>query len=393
MARQITPLGIQALKPRAKRYEKPIGNNLYVVVHPTGRKSFAVRYRYAGKQVKLTLPGGITLAAARSQAADALLEVTKGTNPVIAKRQQQQEARRVAEDTFEAITRNYFRREGGKLRSGRHQERILERLAFKTLGDAPIRTIRRSDIHRLLDRIEDHNGVAMAGRTLAIIGRVMNWHASRSDTFHSPIMRGMRPSKTTKRERILTDEELRAVWTTAEANPTDPFAALVLFLLLTACRRSEATDLVFGEVVGDLWMLPSARNKTNTELTRPLSKAALAILAERPRIMNCEFVFTADGRHGLGGVSRRKAHFDDQCGVRNWTLHDLRRSARSLMSRAGVPVDVSERALGHTIGGVRGVYDRHGYVAEMRIAFETLAQTVDLIVHPRGDNVTMLARG
>jgi integrase len=243
----------------------------------------------------------------------------------------------------------------------------------------------------LLDRIEDNNGAQMANQVLAIIRRVMNWHAARSDVFHSPVVRGMGRAEPTERERVLTDDELRAVWTAAEANPTEPFAALVMFLLLTAARRTEATDLVEREIVGDVWTLPAGRNKTKTELMRPFSKAALAVLDQMPRIGDCEFIFTSDGRGPLGGISRRKARFDQKCGVQNWTVHDLRRTARSLLSRAGVSADVAERCLGHVIPGVRGVYDRHGYIPEMRAAYEALARQIDLIVHPR-DNVTMMAR-
>jgi integrase len=91
----------------------------------------------------------------------------------------------------------------------------------------------------------------------------------------------------------------------------------------------------------------------------------------------------------IGGLQQRKARFDKRCGVVGWMLHDLRRTARSLMSRAGVSSDHAERCLGHVIGGVRGVYDRHRYQAEMLRAYEALAVQIERIVNPR-DNVTAL---
>src|SRR5947209_13407122 len=78
-----------------------------------------------------------------------------------------------------------------------------------------------------------------------------------------------------------------------------------------------------------------------------------------------------------------KLSFDRACGVNGWTIHDLRRTARSLMSRAGVNADVAERCLGHVIPGVRGVYDRHRYIDEMRQAFEALATQIERIVDPQ----------
>ena len=86
-----------------------------------------------------------------------------------------------------------------------------------------------------------------------------------------------------------------------------------------------------------------------------------------------------------------KHAFDQLSGVSGWRLHDLRRTARTLMSRAGVPTDIAKRCLGHVIGGVRGVYDRHQYVEEMRHAFEALvAAQIERIVNPPGDNVVVL---
>ena len=73
-----------------------------------------------------------------------------------------------------------------------------------------------------------------------------------------------------------------------------------------------------------------------------------------------------------------------------WTLHDLRRTARSLMSRAGVSADVAERCLGHVISGVRGTYDRHAYFDEKKRAFEGLAALVERIINPPVANVIPL---
>jgi len=109
-----------------------------------------------------------------------------------------------------------------------------------------------------------------------------------------------------------------------------------------------------------------------------------------PRIDAGPFVFTTTGRRPIGGLERYKKRFDEACGVTGWTLHDLRRTARSLMSRAGVSPDHAERCLGHIIGGVRGVYDRHEYHAEKRQAYEALAAQIDRIVNP-SDNVAELA--
>jgi integrase len=232
-------------------------------------------------------------------------------------------------------------------------------------------------------------GVVMADRTLAVIRRVMNWHATRSDDFRSPVVRGMARvnASETARSRILSDDELCAVWAATEG--AGPFSALVRFLLLTGARRTEAAAMTWNEIVGADWTLPARRNKAKVDLVRPLSAAAQAVLAAQPRIEGCPYAFS-NGRAPLSGYSLPKRRLDAASGTSGWTLHDLRRTARSLLSRAGVSADHAERCLGHVIGGVRGIYDRHEYGREKLLAFEALAAQIERIVNPPASNVTAL---
>jgi integrase len=181
---------------------------------------------------------------------------------------------------------------------------------------------------------------------------------------------------------------LRAVWQAAEAGE-GPFGRLVQFLLLTAARRNEAAYLQRSELSGTDWTLPAVRNKIKVDLIRPLSATAQAVLAKVPELADCDFVFSTNGRGAINGFSHFKKRFDKQCNVTGWTLHDLRRTARSLMSRAGVNADHAERCLGHVIGGVRETYDRYEFHAEKQHAYEALAAQIDRIINPV-DNVTSL---
>jgi integrase len=147
--------------------------------------------------------------------------------------------------------------------------------------------------------------------------------------------------------------------------------------------------MVWAELDGTDWVLPAARNKVKTDLVRPLSGTALSVLAKLPRFVDCDLIFTNDGRRTISGFDHFKARFDAACGVTNWRLHDLRRTARSLMSRAGVNADIAERMLGHTIGGVRKTYDRHEYHAEKKAGFEKLARQIELTINPQ-PNVSQL---
>ncbi len=128
------------------------------------------------------------------------------------------------------------------------------------------------------------------------------------------------------------------------------------------------------EIKGSDWYLPARRNwKTKLELIRPLSKAARDVLNTLPR--KSAYVFA--GRNGAisnhGGL---KVRFDKDSDVTGWRLHDLRRTARSLMSRAGVPSDHAELYWSHVLPGIRATYDIHPYLDEKRAAFEALAKLI-----------------
>jgi integrase len=148
--------------------------------------------------------------------------------------------------------------------------------------------------------------------------------------------------------------------------------------------------MTWAEIDGADWTLPAARNKTKVDLVRPLSKAAQDIL-QMPK--QGEFVFTTHGTTPISGFSKFKAALDRASGTDGWHIHDLRRTARSLMSRAGVPSDHAERCLGHVIGGVRGVYDRHEYHREKARAFEALAAEIARIVEGGSAKVVTMRRG
>jgi len=392
MAKALTDIAIYKLKAGPIRREIPDRQPLlYLILQPTGRRRFALRYRFDGKPRKVTLAAGLSLATARKAAADAALELDRGIDPREARKAAKAKAAAAAADTVQAICEKYLAREGDKLRTRRRRERVLARYIYPALGDRPIGAVRRGEIIHLLDQIEDKSGTRSADVALMALRRVFNWWAIRDETFTPPIVRGMGRHSTTAhaRSRILDDDELRRVWKAAES--AGVFGAFLQFLLLTGARRGEVDAMTHGEIAAGVWTLPASRNKTGQELARPLSRAALAIIERQPRIADVPFIFTT-GKRPLRGVWRMKASLDEATGVTGWIMHDLRRTARSLLSRCGVSDNVAERCLGHVIGGVRGIYDRHRYQAEMLSAYEALAAQIERIVHPQA-NVVALRKG
>ena len=214
-----------------------------LMVTAAGSRSYVVQYRAGRSSRRLTIDAGkLSLDEARKEARKTLGSVAKGGDPLAERR-----AKLAAgADTLQRITEEYLAREGKKLRSYAQRRAVLERLVFPKIGARQINEIKRREIRQLLDHVEDTAGPAQADIVLAFLSKIFNWHAIQSDDFHSPIIKGMARHKGTARERILTDDELRAVWQTAEAS-TGPWGAFIRFLLLTCTRRNEAARMVWTE--------------------------------------------------------------------------------------------------------------------------------------------------
>jgi integrase len=267
------------------------GFGLMVTVN--SHRSYVVQYRAAGRSRRMHLKDGLTLRAARTEARAILGAVARGRDPLGERRK----AERAESNTLNAIVEEYLTREGSRLRSIGERRAALERHVLPKLGARQIGDISRTDIVRLLDQIADKSGSPMADHVLAYLRRVMTWHAARSDDFRSPIVHGMartRPSQR-RRQRVLSDDEIRAIWRAAE-DSRSAFGYLVQFLLLTATRRTEAAAMRRSEVVGHNWIIPQERYKTGLELVIPLSPMAQAAFAGVPKIGKSGFVFTTNGK-------------------------------------------------------------------------------------------------
>lgn len=173
------------------------------------------------------------------------------------------------------------------------------------------------------------------------------------------------------RERALTDAELMALWnaTKALSPKTKCFTRL---LILTACRELEAADIAVGEVnlTTARWTLSGNRTKNNRPITLPLNSTLIddlrAVWPEHAAEPTWRLLGQIKGS-GLRGFSKLKRSLDEKSGVSGWRFHDLRRTARTTLTRLGVPKDHAEAALNHVSGRstLERVYDRHDYAEEI----------------------------
>ena len=386
MARAIkSDKGVAALKkPKANTSLAAVANvpGLFVRVTATGRKSFvAIARGPDGKQTWKRIDStALTLEDAQEKGREVLKRIKAGESLAPA-------------ESFKAVAAEWLKRHVEKrgLRSKPTIEHYLNNYILPAWGKLLFASIRRGHVTKLLDKVEDSAGARSADYVLSIVRGICNWYATRNDDYASPIVRGMRRSNPQERarKRILNDDELRAVWKQAESAST--FGAFVRILLLTAQRRDTVAAMRWTDVAVDgSWLIPSADRAKGTGGELGLPPIALEIIKAQNHFADNPHVFASRGVSHLRGYSKAKAAFDANVKIAPWKLHDLRRTARSLMSRAGVRPDIAERVLGHAIKGVEGTYDRHSYRDEKAHALSQLAALIVKIVAPPADNVVSL---
>jgi integrase len=296
--------------------------------------------------------------------------------------------------SFKDIGQGWLERhvQANKLRSKPELERMLNRYVYPKWKDRPFLEIRRREVNELLDYVADEHGLAQADAVLAAIRGIMTWHQSRDENYISPIVRGMRRNRNRKaRDRILNDDELRAVWQAADG--CGPYGAIVKCCLLTGQRRDKVGTMKWDDIVAGVWTITADSHEKGTAGKIKLPKLALDLIEAQPQIAGNPYVFAARGKGPFNSWSQHKDELDEKLpDMAPWVVHDLRRTARSLMSRVGVRPDIAERVLGHAIRGVEGVYDRHHYDDQKAEALKQLAGQVETILNPPTGNVVAIAK-
>jgi integrase len=344
-----------------------------------GSRNWIVQYDIAGRTKRVTLGSTAMLdvGAARNKARDVLASFRLGGDPTAEKR----EARAKAAETFGAILPRYFTVQQRELRPRSFTEikRRLLNLA-RPLHPLPLTSIHRRLVSSLIGDITENNGPSAAINAHSALSAYFIWLVRAGLLDENPTINAAKPKKRPGRDRLLTEDELRALW--AALDDSD-YGDIVRLLTYTLCRRVEIGSLRWDEV--DLKKavleLPPARMKNNRPHVVPLNGPALAILKKRePNGRNHIF---GQGPSGFEGWSWRRKDLDKRIvGSRpTWTLHDLRRLGSTMLhGDLGVPPHVVERLLAHHQGGVSSVYNKYDYFHEKRRALHRWAEWVDEVV-------------
>jgi integrase len=425
MASVLTAKAVELAKPdRAKRIEKPDGAlpGLYLVIQPSGSRSWALRFRREGRPSKLTIgpvldrrddaaPASLsvgqphTLTEARAAARMALQALAEGNDPTTAWEARQAAAKAEPEcDLIRNLGASFIERYyKPRNRSWPEVERQFKAEINPKIGARRAQDIKKRDVLGLLDGIVDRGSPVTANRVFATLRKFFNWLVERDVLEASPCVGIKKPTAEQSRDRILTDDELKAFWKASE-HFAYPFGPMWRLLLLTGQRREEVAGMRWKELdLGErpVWLIPASRTKNGEAHAVPLSPAAMEIIESLPRIGKAGFVFTTTGESHVTGYSRSKARLDakmalDALGaISPWTLHDLRRTMASGMARLNINLPVIEKVLNHTsgsFGGIVGVYQRHEFRDEKRKALEAWGRFVtDLMERqPPDSNVVAL---
>lgn len=394
----LTDKMVAALPRRDERYtlSDPEQRGMYVRVMPKGPSVYAAVARDPyGKQIWATIGSAdvLDIKAAREKARRAIGRIREGKPAV--------EPPPVKPHTYAAVVDDWleFHVEKEGLRSRPEIERLLKKFVLPVWREKDFVSVRRRDVNDLLNAIVRKSGAWNADHVLAVIRKIANWYQTTDEDYELPFVVGMRRTKSDERERTRTlvkdelggdDEDLRRVWRAAEKAGT--FGAFVRVLLLTAQRRDKVARMRWDEITPDgVWKIPTEARAKGHGVALKLPEAALAIIKAQPKFKKNKHVFAAShGTGSLNGFNKRKAKFDKECGVTDWVLHDLRRTAKTLMARAGVRPDIGERVLGHKRKKIEHVYDKYDYADEKADALVKLAALVDRIVNPPSGNVVPL---
>jgi integrase len=400
MGKGLTARAVEAATAPKERREIADGYlpGLYLIVHPTGAKSWAIRYRHHGQTRKFTLGGYplLDLKAARESGAKALRAVAEGRDPG----QERAQARASQPDSIESVVEQFLDRHVRRLnrpKTIRETERALRQHVLPRWRSRSIDSITRRDVLDVLDRVVDSGAPVMANRVLSAVRKLFNWALSRDIIAISPVAGVKPPSIEKSRDRILNDDELRLVWLAADKIGF-PFGPLVQLLALSGQRRDEVGQMRWSELDLEerLWTLPRERVKTNQPHEVPLSAAAINVLKSVPHIG--DFVLSTNGTTAASGFSKAKRRIDSllPADVPAWRLHDLRRTVASGMAQLGINLPVIEKVLNHASGsfaGIVGVYQRHSFADEKRAALEAWGNFVATLVDSKPTSKVVRLRG
>lgn len=388
----LTDTAIRALKPKATRYSRTDERGLVLEVFPTGGMLWHYRYRLNGKQERVTLGRypALSLKLARAERDKRETLVAQGQSPAVQKQLAKQGA--APDTTVAEFGERFFRDVVAKDRRDLTiPRRYFDKSIVPAIGAKAVRDVTTEDVRAIIWKKKDEGFDAAAGNIRSVLKRLFDYAQTAGLVTTNPVlalpMRHVHKAKA--RERALSTDEIRTFLKAAfESNIRRQFKIGLHLILLTMVRKSELllarwehVDLEQAE-----WHIPAEHSKTGKPHIVFLSRQAVALFRELRALAGGSALVMP----GRGSLAKPFAHNAINTALKTalqgqdipaFTIHDLRRTASTLLHENGWPSDVVEKALNHTIGGVRGVYNRAEYAPQRREMLQFWADTIEQLVN------------
>ncbi|MDN5369543.1 MAG: hypothetical protein PWP74_851 [Shewanella sp.] len=397
---------------------KAVGDGLYIRVQTEGVAYWEVRYSVNGKRRSMVPNGGIypamSLVEAKAEAAKIKLLAKQGVDPLAERERQQEETIKTVNDLFE----DWYQTTAVRLKHPEIPQRMYTKDIKPTIGQLKVEDVNARDIRAIIHKVAKSNRPTVANKTLLCCKQLFN-HACKLDLISGNPAAAFKPVDAggieKSRSRVLSLNEIATVFTVLrESKPSfshENYLAVALLLCL-GVRKGELIAAKWSEFDFDeqLWHMPEERSKTGVGITIPLSDFAIEWFKEL-RVIACgaEYVFPARKvgkrrgyisndtlNHALAKLFGQKLDSHGQAtenvlgkaGISHFTVHDLRRSCRTLLASLKVAPHIAERCLNHKLKGIEGTYNQHDYLEERREALGKLAALVSPIVNNQANVVS-----
>ena len=379
----LTEKAIRAARPGKELFDNSVpGFGLRTT--PKGTKIWMLRYRFGGKQKRVSLGRypAFSLSEARTLARATRVKLERGDGSVKSRRSEPR-----VNEALDLFIEKYAK---PRNRTWRDTASRFDQYVRPPLGGMRLSAIRQADVQSILDQIIDAKKPIAANRLHANLRKFFRWCLSQQLADFNPTENIAKPAKERSRDRVLNDAEIKEIWRACDTIGW-PFGRLIQILLITGARRNEAASMRWTQVDGSKWTIPSEITKSGRLHEVPLPRLGLHVLSTCQT--TDDLVFSTTGVTPFSGFTKAKRRLDDMSGTSEWRIHDLRRTVASGMAHLEVPPHVVERILNHStgaLGGVAGIYNRHGYLKEKSDALQKWGEHLEELTESHLENVVYL---